>query len=268
MPRPEVELGVEEEAEDPDLARIDLDGVPVRVSVVRSIGEASCSYRRGLPMHPYFYEEGEWSADAVPTRMTHELLERIRREYNMPKDNGELTEDEEGQLEVIRALEASARDATELLSHSSLSASGLLDPVTEAMGIDRNDPRATRQLLERLLKKGPGASRSGPKGSPPARPAGEGAPVVSAPSGEVRRNREEAGKRDAEVKAAVDRAKRMTDESTRKEVEAVRALGAAQVQKAELAKEMGRQREKASQLKDENARLQKALENACKPQAD
>ncbi|CAL9018006.1 unnamed protein product, partial [Prunus brigantina] len=43
--QPEVELGTEEEAEDPDLARIDLDGVPVRVSVARSVGGASCSYR-------------------------------------------------------------------------------------------------------------------------------------------------------------------------------------------------------------------------------
>ncbi|CAL9019767.1 unnamed protein product, partial [Prunus brigantina] len=31
---------------------------------------------------------------------------------------------------------------------------------------------------------------------------------------------------------------------------------------------MGRLREKASQLKEENARLQKALENACKPRAE
>lgn len=37
-------------------------------------------------MHPYFYEEGEWSADTVLTRMTHELLERIRREYDVSRD--------------------------------------------------------------------------------------------------------------------------------------------------------------------------------------
>ncbi|CAL8161967.1 unnamed protein product [Prunus armeniaca] len=82
----EAGAAAEEEAEDPDFAWIDLDGVPVRVSVARSVGGASCSYWRGLPMHPYYYEEGEWSADTVPTRMTHELLERIRREYSVPRD--------------------------------------------------------------------------------------------------------------------------------------------------------------------------------------
>ncbi|CAL9002350.1 unnamed protein product [Prunus brigantina] len=314
------------------------------------------------------------------------LQGKILENNPMDWESGELSEDEEGQLEVIRALEASARDATELLSHSSLSASGLLDPITEAMGIDRNDPRA-RQLLERLLKKGSGASGSGPKGQPPARPAREGAPVMPTPNtearspgrgrgqdrgkrpvgeereapgakrprveevqeeaavvptptipperladfvdtarmvlsgemswegltlgestyatstvmafeqsvglvqalfshygavrrvmihrekdvarvAELRRTREEAGKRDAEVKAVVDRAKRTAEESRNKEVEAVRALGAAQVEKADLAKERDRLGEKAARLKEENARLQKALENACQPQAE
>lgn len=85
-PDAEAEVDAGDEAEDPDSARVDLDGVPVRVSMARSLGRASCSYRQGLPMHPYFYEEGEWSVDTVPTRMTHELLERIRREYEVPRD--------------------------------------------------------------------------------------------------------------------------------------------------------------------------------------
>ncbi|PQQ01153.1 hypothetical protein Pyn_41160 [Prunus yedoensis var. nudiflora] len=40
----------------------------------------------GVPMHPYFYEESEWSGAVVPTHMMHDLLERIQREYNVPKD--------------------------------------------------------------------------------------------------------------------------------------------------------------------------------------
>ncbi|VVA41641.1 Hypothetical predicted protein [Prunus dulcis] len=75
-------------------------------------------------------------------------------------ESEELSEDEEGQLEVIRALPPSALDAAEVLSSSSLRKSGLLDPIPEPMGVDRNDPKA-RQLLERLLKKGTIASVSG-----------------------------------------------------------------------------------------------------------
>ncbi|CAL9030032.1 unnamed protein product [Prunus brigantina] len=233
------------------------------------------------------------------------------------------------------------------------------------MGIDRNDPRA-RQLLEKLLKKGPGPSGSVRTGPPPVHPVREvvvPTPTVEARSlgmgrgqdrgkrpvgeerdapgakrprveemdmggavagglrgynedgalgqdvlggadfgreylrlvdrhgalfshygavrrvmihrekdvarvAELRRNREEAGKRDAEVKAVVDRANRTVEESKKKEVEAVRALGAAQVEKADLAKERDRLREKTAQLKEENIRLQKALENACQPQAE
>ncbi|CAL9006366.1 unnamed protein product [Prunus brigantina] len=329
----------------------------------------------------WFFATGCWEVAAGVEKPRALVARRFREKVDW--ESGELSEDEEGQLEVIRALEASARDATELLSHSSLSASGLLDPITEAMGIDRNDPRA-RQLLEKLLKKGTGASGSGRKEPPPARPAREVAVVAPTPiaearspglgrgqdrgkrpageereaprakrprveevdvegavvptltihperladfvdtarmvlSGEMswegltlgestyasstamafeqsvralfshygvvrrvmihrekdvgrvaelRRTREEAAKRDAEVKAVVDRAKRMADESAKKEVEAVRALGAAQVEKAELAKEASRLRERAAQLKEENTRLQKALENACKSQVE
>ncbi|VVA37817.1 PREDICTED: CISIN_1g0418261mg [Prunus dulcis] len=80
----EVEDG--RDAEDPDCSRVDLDGVPVKVSMARGVGEASCSYRQGVPMHLYFYEEGEWLTDTAPMRMTHELLERIRPEYEVPRD--------------------------------------------------------------------------------------------------------------------------------------------------------------------------------------
>ncbi|PQQ05383.1 hypothetical protein Pyn_00889 [Prunus yedoensis var. nudiflora] len=73
-------------------------------------------------------------------------------------EGGDLSEDEEGQLEVIRALLLKDRDVTELLLVSSLRESGLRDLIPEgsmdAMGVDRNDPRA----LEMLLAKGVGAS--------------------------------------------------------------------------------------------------------------
>ncbi|CAB4309128.1 unnamed protein product [Prunus armeniaca] len=54
----EAKVDARKDVEDLDSARVDLDGVPVRVSTARSVGGASCSYRQGLPMHPYFYEEG------------------------------------------------------------------------------------------------------------------------------------------------------------------------------------------------------------------
>ncbi|CAL9025158.1 unnamed protein product [Prunus brigantina] len=269
-----------------------------------------------LPLHPFVQR---WMAflGVAPHQMNPNLLRTIlcmfvlwKRHHGIepstnilrccfdlrksPKQTGgELTEDEEGQLEVIRALEASARDATELLSHSSLSASGLLDPVTEgngearSPGRGRGQDRGKRPVGEE--KEAPGAKRPrveeveevavGP--TPAIHPErladfvdttrmvlsgemswegltlGESTYASStamafeqsvralfshygavrrvmihrekdvARVAELRRNREEAGKRDAEVKAVVDRAKRMTDESTRKE---------------------------------------KALENACKPQ--
>ncbi|KAI5334951.1 hypothetical protein L3X38_025084 [Prunus dulcis] len=73
-------------------------------------------------------------------------------------ESEELSEDEEGQLEVIRAL-----------------------PPT--MGIDRNDPKA-RQLLERLLKKGTIASVSGRRVPPQTHARNEVvAPIV--PVGQV-----------------------------------------------------------------------------------
>ncbi|CAL9016087.1 unnamed protein product, partial [Prunus brigantina] len=174
--QPEVELGTEEEAEDPDLARIDLDGVPPTASGVGDpvLGDVQerpaptvapvrsevdgISRRRPSSNEPEFAEDDPMHVRAM------EEASRYRAEHKYLA-SGELSEDEEGQLEVIRSLEASARDAAELLSHSSLSASGLLDPITEAMGIDRNDPRA-RQLLEKLLKKGPGPSGSVRTGPP------------------------------------------------------------------------------------------------------
>lgn len=85
---------------------------------------------------------------------------------------------------------------------------------------------------------------------------------------ELRRVREEAGKRDADVKEAVDRAKVAVEESEKKRVKAVRALGLAQVEKADLVKEVGALKVGNARLKDENLRLQKALENACQPQME
>lgn len=82
---------------------------------------------------------------------------------------------------------------------------------------------------------------------------------------ELWRVQEEAGRHDAETKAVVERAKKVAKESSRKEVEAVRALGSAQVEKTKLAKEVERWREKGARLKDENIWLQKVLENACQP---
>ncbi|CAB4313674.1 unnamed protein product [Prunus armeniaca] len=97
------------------------------------------------------------------------------------------------------------------MSPSSLRASGLLDPIPEAMGIDRNDPRA-RQLLEKLLKKGTGASGSGSKVLAPARLAGEVAPVGPTPNVEARspgRARgQDRGKRPAGEEREATRAKR------------------------------------------------------------
>lgn len=46
-------------------------------------------------------------------------------------ESEELSEDEEGQLEVIRALPPSACDTAEVLSSSSLRESGFLDPILE-----------------------------------------------------------------------------------------------------------------------------------------
>ncbi|CAB4286052.1 unnamed protein product [Prunus armeniaca] len=87
-------------------------------------------------------------------------------------ESGELSEGEEGQLEVIHALAPSARDAAELLSISSLRRFGLLYPILEAMGINRNDLKA-QQLLEKFLKKGA-------RLSPPARSKNEAVePVAS-----------------------------------------------------------------------------------------
>ncbi|CAB4316408.1 unnamed protein product [Prunus armeniaca] len=89
-------------------------------------------------------------------------------------ESGELSEGEEGQLEVIHALAPSARDAAELLSISSLRRFGLLYPIWKgctdtlccvAMGINRNDLKA-QQLLEKFLKKGA-------RLSPPARSKNE-----------------------------------------------------------------------------------------------
>lgn len=85
---------------------------------------------------------------------------------------------------------------------------------------------------------------------------------------ELRRVWEEAGKWDADVKAVVDLAKRAAEESDKKRVEAMRALGSAQVQKADLAKEVERLKAEGARLKDENVRLQKAVENACQPQVE
>lgn len=80
---------------------------------------------------------------------------------------------------------------------------------------------------------------------------------------ELRRVREEAGKRDVDTKVVVDRAKKMAEESNKKMVEVVRGLGSAQVEKVELAKEDESLRTKGAWLSDENARLQRVLENAC-----
>lgn len=44
---------------------------------------------------------------------------------------GELSEDEEGQLEVVWALPPKERDTTELLSETSLKESGLWDPIPQ-----------------------------------------------------------------------------------------------------------------------------------------
>ncbi|CAL9030255.1 unnamed protein product, partial [Prunus brigantina] len=99
-------------------------------------------------------------------------------------ENGQLTEDEEGQLEVIRALPPSACDAADLLSTSSLRRSGLLDLIPEGKKLSAScfecracvwsgtDPRA-RQLLEKLLKKGAGVSGLGPKVPIPSRARNE-----------------------------------------------------------------------------------------------
>ncbi|CAL9022417.1 unnamed protein product, partial [Prunus brigantina] len=351
MPRPEVELGVEEEAEDPDLARIDLDGVPVRVSVARSVGEASCSYRRGLPMHPtmcrkmwcllcrrrmidradrhgevdglsrrrpasnepqfaeddpvygkilennpssqkswkdhWFFATGCWEVAAGVEKPRALVARRFREKGGVCIGSGELTEDEEGQLEVIRALEASARDATELLSHSSLSASGLLDPVTEGKSLDRGKrpvgeereaPGAKRprvEEVEEVVAVGPTPTIH------PERLADFVDTTRMVLSGEMSWEGLTLGESTYASSTAMAfeqsalfshygavRRVMIHREKDVARVEAVRALGAAQVEKAELAKEMGRLREKASQLKEENARLQKALENACKPQAE
>lgn len=82
----EAEVERVKEAEDPDRPRVDLDGVPLAVNNVRGSGEPTCSYRQRVSVHSYFYEEGEWSANGLLSRMTHDLLERIRREYDVPKD--------------------------------------------------------------------------------------------------------------------------------------------------------------------------------------
>ncbi|PQQ00389.1 hypothetical protein Pyn_40259 [Prunus yedoensis var. nudiflora] len=57
----EAEVEGFDEAEDPDRPRVDLDGVPLAVSNAQGSGEPSCSYRQGVPVHPYFYKEGECS---------------------------------------------------------------------------------------------------------------------------------------------------------------------------------------------------------------
>ncbi|PQQ05381.1 hypothetical protein Pyn_00887 [Prunus yedoensis var. nudiflora] len=85
---------------------------------------------------------------------------------------------------------------------------------------------------------------------------------------ELRRVREEAGKPDVDTKAVVDRAKKMAEESNKKTVEVVRALGSTQVEKVELAKEDESLRTEGACLSDENAQLQRALENACQPQVE
>lgn len=55
---------------------------------------------------------------------------------------------------------------------------------------------------------------------------------------ELRRMREEARRRDAEAKAVADRAHKLVEESSRKEVEAVQALGSAQAKKTKLVREV------------------------------
>ncbi|CAL8991184.1 unnamed protein product [Prunus brigantina] len=258
----------------------------------------------------WFFATGCWEVAAGVEKPRVLVARRFREKVDW--ESGELSEDEEGQLEVIRSLEASARDAADLLSQSSLSASGLLDPIPEGKSLA---PVAPTPIME---ARSPGRGRGQDRGKRPAgeereapgpkRPRveeAEEAAVAPTPTihperladfvdtarmvlsgemswegltlgestyatstamafeqsvralfshyGAVRRvmihrekdaarvaelrcTREEAGKRDAEVKAVVDRAKRMAEESTNKEVEAVRALGAAQVEKADLAK--------------------------------
>ncbi|PQQ09485.1 hypothetical protein Pyn_05762 [Prunus yedoensis var. nudiflora] len=85
---------------------------------------------------------------------------------------------------------------------------------------------------------------------------------------ELRRLREEAGKRGAEVKAVVDRAKRAAEESDKSRADAVRALGLANVEKADLVKEVDSLKVEGACLKDENLRLQKVVESMCQPQVD
>ncbi|CAB4309127.1 unnamed protein product [Prunus armeniaca] len=279
----------------------------------------------------WFFVIGCWEVASGVERLRALGPRRFREKSG---ESGELSEDEEGQLEVIHALPPSARNAVKLLSINSFRKSGLLDPIPEAMGIDMNDPKA-RQLLEKLLKKGAGASGSRPRAKvrsrvrPKGYDSGKGPmseeeepPVTKRPrheegaegsivpsptihlermkdfldttklvlSGEMSWEglegnestyttstamafeqsvvREEAGKRDVETKAVVDRAKKVAKESSRNEVEALRALGSALVEKVELAKEVERWKEKGAQLKDENVRLQKALKNACQPQVE
>ncbi|PQQ16699.1 hypothetical protein Pyn_35197 [Prunus yedoensis var. nudiflora] len=108
------------------------------------------------------------------------FIVRRRRSW-VDWEGGELSEDEEGQLEVIHALPPKDRDATKLLSASFLRESGLLDLIPEAMGVDRNDSRA----LEKLLKKGARASSSSPRRQkPPIRGRNEGV-SLAAPTGQA-----------------------------------------------------------------------------------
>ncbi|PQQ03174.1 hypothetical protein Pyn_39278 [Prunus yedoensis var. nudiflora] len=114
------------------------------------------------------------------------LVARYFRE-KVDWEGSELSEDEEGQLEVIRALPPKDHNATKLLLASFLRESGLLDLIPEvgafcaAMGVDRNDPRA----LEKLLKKGARASSSGPRRQmPPVQGRNEGVPLA-APAGQA-----------------------------------------------------------------------------------
>ncbi|PQQ01151.1 hypothetical protein Pyn_41158 [Prunus yedoensis var. nudiflora] len=72
----------------------------------------------------------------------------------------------------------------------------------------------------------------------------------------------------ANTKAVVEYAKKATEESNKKRVEAVRALELDEVEKAELAKEAEKWRVKSTRLSEENVCLQRAVENACQSQVE
>lgn len=83
---------------------------------------------------------------------------------------------------------------------------------------------------------------------------------------ELWRLRDEIGKKDADVEAskvAVERATKAEEGSKKKRVEAVQALESSWAEKVELVKEAGKCKKEGTRLKEENSRLQTAVENAC-----